>query len=324
MRVKFWGTRGSLPSPKTPQSVENCVRTLLREFLESGYSRPDDIDPFLATLPPHRLGGFGGNTTCVEVSTPQQRLVIDGGSGIRLLGYELLKGPLGRGEGELDLLLTHFHWDHLMGLPFFVPLFIPGNVIRVHAVQPFLPQVFQTLFKKPYFPVPLEKIGATIEYYHIKPREPIAFKDITVTPYQLDHPDPCWGFRFDCGGKSYAHCVDSEIQRVAPEELGPDLPLYQNVNLMAMDAQYTLLESVEKINWGHGSAAVGLEIALREGVDRVAFVHHDPASDDNKIACVEEQTRKFYNKQVKMLRDRGRLVREVEWMFASEGTTIEL
>lgn len=324
MRVKIWGARGSLPAPMSPEGLEDHMRNLLLEFTERGYSQSADVDHFLAEVPRHRLGGYGGNTPCIEVKTPRQKIIIDGGSGIRQLGYELMAGPCGRGTGVVHILFTHFHWDHLIGLPFFTPIFIPGNKIHVYAVQPELPEVFRTLFKKPYFPVPLEQLGATIEYHQLKPRETVSFEDLKVTPYELDHPDPCWGYRFESGGKVYSHCVDTECSRVSREQLGPDLALYQNADLMIFDAQYTLMETIEKVNWGHAAASLGLDIAMREQIKRVIFMHHDPASSMEKIAAAEVQARRYYETQKESARKTHAAMHGVEWSFAYEGMSVDV
>lgn len=323
MCVKVWGARGSLPAPMTPEELQQHMRNLLVEFAERGFTSPNEVDRFLASVPRQRFGGYGGNTPCIEVSTNQQQLIIDGGSGIRQLGYDLMAGPCGRGEGEVHILFTHFHWDHLIGLLFFTPIFIPGNKIHVYAVQADLPDVFKTLFKKPYFPVELEQLGATIEYHRLAPRQPIVFNDITVTPYELDHPDPCWGFKFESGGKAFAHCVDTECIRISREELGPDLPLYQNLDLMIIDAQYTVMESFERINWGHASARRGIDIAMREGIKRVLFMHHDPGASMGKIAAAETQARHYYEHRLDSPPPNS-AVSPVEWTFAFEGQVIAL
>jgi phosphoribosyl 1,2-cyclic phosphodiesterase len=323
-RLKMWGARGSLPTPLTPAGLETHVRDLFTQFFEAGHKTRRDVEKFLGALPRHRLGGYGGNTPCIEVSTPRQQIIVDGGSGIRPLGYEMMNGPCGKGAGTVHILFTHFHWDHLIGLPFFTPIFIPGNKIHVYAVQNDLQDVFKTVFKKPYFPVPLERLGSSIEYHTLEPRKPLVIGDITVTPYQLDHPDPCWGYRFEKDGRVISHCVDTECIRVTREQLSHDLALYQNCDLMIFDAQYTLMETIEKVNWGHAAASLGLDIAMREGIKRVLFMHHDPASSMEKVAAAEAQARRYYENQLKNSQRSGSRVHEVDWTFAHEGMVIEV
>jgi len=324
MRIKIWGARGSLPSPLTPSALEAHLRAVLLEFAETGGKRRSDVESFLAQLPRHKFGGYGGNTPCVEVQSDGHQVIIDGGSGIRPLGYEMLAGLCGKGKGEVHILFTHFHWDHLIGLPFFTPIFIPGNKIHVYAVQADLPDVFKTVFRKPYFPVQLEQLGAQIIYHQLDPRKAFSLGGMQITPYQLDHPDPCWGYKFEKNGKSFAHCVDTECTRVSPEQLGPDLPLYQNVDLMIFDAQYTLMETIEKVNWGHAAASLGIDIAIREKVKRVLFMHHDPASSMEKVAAAESQARRYYEAQMKGFRRSGVEAHAVDWSFAYEGLSLEL
>ncbi|NDG85187.1 MAG: MBL fold metallo-hydrolase [Proteobacteria bacterium] len=323
MKIKIWGGRGSLPSPHTPREMETRAEEILHQFSLAGGKR-ESIKPFLSGLPRELFGGYGGNTSCVEVVTDKQRLIIDAGSGIRLLGYDLLKGPCGKGQGEVDLLFTHFHWDHLAGLPFFVPVFIKGNTIRAHAVQPEIHEVFKTVFRKPYFPVPLEALGATIQTKQMAPRVPMVFGDITVTPYELDHPDPCWGFRIEHEGKVFSYCVDTEATRNSRQELGPDLPLYQGVDLMIFDSQYTLSEVLEKVDWGHSSATIGMDIAMREGIKKIIFVHHDPAASDHKVAMAQGEAQRYYQSQLKQRKGAGHPLYEVEWEFGYEGMEFEL
>lgn len=324
LRVKIWGARGSLPAPDDPGVLVDNFKELFEDFFNQGYRHKNEIEKFLTKVPRHRLGGYGGNTPCIEVSIPSHRVIIDGGSGIRRLGYELMQGPCGKGQGEIHLFLTHFHWDHLIGLPFFTPLFIPGNKIHVYAVQPELHTVFKTLFKKPYFPVALENLGARIEYHQLEPRKSIQLDDLSVTPFALDHPDPCWGYRFERQGKVFSYCVDTECIRVSREELGSDLPLYQGVDLMIFDAQYTLLETIEKVNWGHAAASLGLDIAMREGIKKVVFMHHDPASSNKKIAEAEAQARRYYLSQLKNNNSLENVEKSVDWLFGYEGLVIEI
>ena len=143
-----------------------------------------------------------------------------------------------------------------------------------------------------------------------------------VTPYQLDHPDPCWGYKFENEGRTFSHCVDSECTRVSREQLGEDLPLYQNVDLMTFDAQYTFLEAAEKINWGHSSGPIGIDLAIRERIKRILFIHHDPAASDTKIAEAEIQTREYYEAAIRNAKKSGKDIHEVAWSFAHESMEV--
>ncbi|MCB9027241.1 MAG: MBL fold metallo-hydrolase [Bdellovibrionaceae bacterium] len=320
MTVKLWGVRGSLPTPLKPTVIEERIVNTLKNFDKSN----QDVNSFIKGLEHKNFGGYGGNTACVEVKSPNHRIIIDAGSGIRQLGAELLAGPCGKGQGTVDLLFTHFHWDHLVGLPFFIPIFIPGNIINVYSVQTNAEEVFRHVFQKPFFPVPYDRLGATIKYHKLDPREPHMFGELQVTPYQLDHPDPCWGYKIQNAGKTFSYCVDTECIRASRVDLGADLPLYQDVDLMVFDAQYTFSEAMEKIDWGHASAPVGLDVAMREGIKKVIFIHHDPAASDNKIADAEKQTRDYYEACIKEGKRNKLPINPVEWEFGYEGMEIKL
>ncbi|MCB0411515.1 MAG: MBL fold metallo-hydrolase [Bdellovibrionales bacterium] len=323
MQYKIWGARGSLPKPETPAERKQAFRALLEKFVAMELG-PGQVDQFLNSLPHRDAEGYGGHTSCHEVRGDGKSIIIDGGSGIKELGLEMMQGPCSQGKGEVHILLTHFHWDHLLGLPFFVPLFVPGNKIHFYAVQPELEDVVRQLFKKPFFPVNFEWLGSTIEFHNLQGRKPHNINGFEIIPYMLDHPDACWGYRVNHGGRSVAHCVDTEGTRISQEEMGEDLPMYQNLDLMVFDAQYTLFEVVDKVNWGHAVAGLGLDIAMREKIKRVLFVHHDPYASDQKIRQAEEQTRDYYNHRLAEAKRRNEPVVNVQWEFGREGSTVEV
>lgn len=321
LRVKYWGVRGSLPASPTPTEWVQQFQELMQGFFNAGFKGKQDISNYIQSLPVPRVGGFGTATTCVEVRSQRSRLIIDGGSGIKNLGDHLINS--GEGRGPFHIFLTHFHWDHLIGIPFFVPHFIPGTKINYYAVQPELEYMVRGKFRKPYFPVPFEGLRSEIKFHLLAPRVPIKIDDMTVTPYQLDHPDPCWGYKVQSGKLAYAHCVDTEGTRQSRESLGPDLPLYQGIDLMYFDAQYTLPELADKANWGHSAAQIGLDIAFREKIKSVIFAHHDPGASTEQIYSVIEQAREYYNYKMENNAD-GDTVTPLKWQFAHEGLEIDL
>lgn len=324
LQLKFWGVRGSLPASPSPQELMFSTEGILRNFFMSGHRDPQQISQYLNSMEVPLVGGYGVATTCVEVRSAKSQIIIDGGSGIRNLSEKIMSGTVGRGKGPFHIFMTHFHWDHVLGLPFFTPHFMPGIQIHYYAVQPELESLIRGVFKRPYFPVPFESLSANIHFHQLEPRKPIQVDDVTLTPYQLDHPDPCWGYKIQSGGKTYSHCVDTEGTRVTREEMGPDLPLYQNTDLMYFDAQYTFPELAEKANWGHSAAQVGLEIALRESIPRVLFAHHDPGASTHQVQELKRQTREYYNWRLKEAAHQEEKITDVQWNFAHEGLEVDL
>jgi phosphoribosyl 1,2-cyclic phosphodiesterase len=324
LQIKFWGVRGSLPSSPPPVELIYGLEGMIRNFFLSGYREPQQVAQYLNSLEVPVAGGYGVATTCVEIRSAKSQIIIDGGSGIRNLSEKIMSGTVGRGKGPFHIFMTHFHWDHVLGLPFFTPHFVPGIQIHYYGVQPELESLIRGVFKKPYFPVPFEALSANIHFHQLEPRKPIKVDDITLTPYKLDHPDPCWGYKVESGGKTYSHCVDTEGTRVSREEMGEDLPMYQNTDLMYFDAQYTFPELAEKANWGHSAAQVGLEIAFREGIKRVLFTHHDPGATTHQIQDLKRQTAEYYSWRIKEAANNTEQISEVQWNFAYEGLEVEL
>jgi phosphoribosyl 1,2-cyclic phosphodiesterase len=324
LTVKYWGVRGSLPSSPSPSDWTNHIEGLLRGFFNAGLRDSSQVTKYIESLGTAHLGGYGAATTAVEVRSHKNTIIIDGGSGIRSLSEQIMSGKAGSSRGPFHIFMTHFHWDHVIGLPFFVPHFMPGVQVHYYAVQENLENLIRGVFAKPYFPVPFESLAAKIQFHILDPRKPMQLDDMTITPYKLDHPDPCWGYRVECGKKVYAHCVDTEGTRMSREELGEDLPLYQGVDLMYYDAQYTFPELAEKANWGHSASQVGLDIAFREGIKQVLFAHHDPGASIQQVQELKRQTMEYYDWRLSTAKENDEPMNAVNWDFAYEGLTIKL
>jgi len=322
MKVKLWGVRGSLPAPIQPDVLMRRLEEVLTQYEKLQQKTQVGAKAFLETLPVHKTGGYGGNTSCGEVTFGPDRLIIDGGSGLRALGEHILRTE--PQTSDFHMYFTHFHWDHLIGLPFFTPLYIKGKTVHFYSVDEDMERSLHTMFKKPNFPVPYEVITKQVQVHRIQPRQPFKVGGLTATPYQLDHPDPCWGVRVEAAGKSLAWAVDNEGIRHSPEQLGADLPMFTKADLMIYDAQYSFDEALEKINWGHSSAPIGMDLAIREQIKHVVFVHHDPAATDEQIRHAEEQTGNYFDELGKQLKRAGRPAPELRWSFGREGEVIEV
>ncbi len=322
--IKFWGVRGSLPTSPSPTEWNEHIAGLLKGMYAHGVHDEVSAKSYLQRLGLTQVGGFGTATTCVELISNQGSLIIDGGSGIKHLSDNLMSGAAGRVKGRYNIFMTHFHWDHVIGLPFFSPHFIPGCEIHYYGVQDELEEMIRGVFRKPYFPVPFEQLKAKIVFHKVEPRVPFKIEDLTCTPYLLDHPDECWGLKVQVNGRCYSHCVDTEGTRVSPEELKEDLPLYQNVDLLYFDAQYALNSLADKVNWGHSAAQVGLDIAIREKIPQVLFAHHDPSAKTADIVELGRQTQQFYDSKMDLEHDKGKEPFRVKWAFVHEGMEVKL
>lgn len=323
MRIQLWGVRGSLPAPVSPAQTRLRLEEILMQFERMLKTQSDlSAKRFIDTLPPHLAGGYGGHTTCGEIQSGTTRLLIDAGSGLRAFSEYVEKYEPER--NEFHIYFTHFHWDHLIGLPFFAPLYRKGATIHCYAVDDHLEESLLRLFSKPNFPVPFEAIQKQLKLHSLKPRQTSRIGDLEITPYLLDHPDPCWGVRIEAAGKSVAWAVDTEATRTSPEELGPDQALYKDADLLIFDAQYSFGEALEKINWGHSSGPTGLELALRENVRQALFVHHDPAASDETVRQAEEETQAYFEILLSKREAQGLKYPDFHWRFGREGDLIQL
>jgi len=314
MKVKFWGVRGSLPSSATVAETKDRFVSLLTSFVNSGYKTVSDIEKFVHKLSPIDINGYGVATTCVEVSSDDKRLIIDGGSGIKYLSDEMLKQP--NDDNEYHILMTHFHFDHILGLPFFHPHFKAGAKIRYYAVQNECEDVIKSLFNKPVFPVGYDLLKSDIEFITLKPHQKVQINGFDVTPYLLDHPDPCYGFRVEKDGKSYGHAVDTEAVRVTEFALGEDAGLYKNVDLLFIDAQYLEEMMTTKKGWGHGTFQRAFNLSHRLGVKQVFLAHYDPSDSYADIQGYKIKAQEVFERDFKNAK--------FIWNLAYESQEIEL
>jgi phosphoribosyl 1,2-cyclic phosphodiesterase len=269
MKFTFWGVRGSIPSPGP------------------------------------RTARYGGNTTCIEVRTDNDTLLIlDGGTGLFALAQSLLHNKTG--DIDANIFISHSHWDHIHGLPFFTPLFVRGSRVRLHGVTDpdtghGIEHVMNVQLQNSYFPVSEAQMSATIEYHTLVAGTPVTVGDATIANVVMNHPVINLGYRIDCQGKSLFFTGDHEpfynihpaghpahaayADYVSTRTAAIDA-LVAGVDALIVDCSYTREEYPAKQGWGHGTFDAAFELALRCGARALYCTHHEPTRSDDELEAV--------------------------------------
>jgi len=240
----------------------------------------------LAT-PGAATAGVGGNTACVEVTAGDTRIVLDAGSGLRALGESLVA----RGPTETTILLSHLHWDHIQGLPFFVPIYIPGNRIEVvsgpNGVMP-LEAALRRQMGAPFFPVEFDEVSTQLRAREVRGQQPFHVGPVRCFAAKLNHPDPVYGYRLEVGELSIVYATDTEHYSCVDPTLRK---LAAGADILIYDAQYTPEEYPAKVGWGHSTWSAAVELARAAGVKQLVLFHHDPRRTDAQVADLEARAR---------------------------------
>jgi len=233
---------------------------------------------------------YGGNTPCIEIRTASnQILIFDGGSGIRELGNQLVE-EYQQSELSLNLFLTHFHWDHIQGIPYFKPMFSPTTNLAVHSWTTVeeTQQALEGQMKSPYFPVGFPNVSARISFDQIKSRR-VKIGDVWVESFPLNHPQGAYGYRVEAEGASIVYATDLEHGNT---QLDTTLRDYAaGADVLIYDAQYTEQEYVSHRGWGHSTWKEATRVAKDAGVGRLFLFHLDPSHTDSQVAESERQAR---------------------------------
>jgi len=284
MKIRFWGVRGSIPTPG-PETVR-----------------------------------YGGNTTCIEVRLNDGRIIIIGaGSGIRALGNKLVVEDMKKGPLDLDLFISHTHWDHIMGFPFFTPIFIPGNRIRVRGPVNIgdegLEKIFALQMSHNYFPLRADELASDISYEVLAEKSFNLYDDVRVTTKILNHPIIDLGYRIEADGAVFVTAYDTEpfrnlfdgdpgdedydeVAKIEGEKAANEnnrrvWDFIKDADLVVHDAQYLNKEyRAGKIGWGHSTVEYVLESTMKYSVKRVALFHHDPTRKDDELDRIERMAKR--------------------------------
>ncbi len=259
-RVKFWGVRGSIACPSRYHTK------------------------------------YGGNTSCVEIIIDDtRRLILDAGTGIRYLGQHFLRNDI----REAHLLLTHTHWDHINGFPFFVPAYDPKRSIHIMAGhlrtrKGGIHDALAAQMDSPMFPVPLSAMQAKLRFDDFEAGDKFSlYCNINIHTAPLNHPNDATGYRIDYDGKSVCYITDTEH---VPGELDQNiLGLIEGADLVIYDSTYTEEEYPKHAGWGHSTWNEGVKLCQAASVKKMAIFHHEPDHDDEFMAKLEKKAKKFWD-----------------------------
>jgi phosphoribosyl 1,2-cyclic phosphodiesterase len=272
MNIRFWGTRGSIPSPG-----KSTVK-------------------------------YGGNTSCVEVRAGNQILIFDAGTGIRDLGNLLLK-EFKTQPVTIHLFVSHTHWDHIQGFPFFMPAYYKNFQIMIYG-PPARDKTLKDLFKfqmdAEYFPVPLGDLNAQIIMQEV--RESFSIGDLRISSFYMNHPAMTLSYKIFDGHKTFVYATDNEPYRYtlnaarkdpAALQYGAELDqkfvdFINGADFMVSEAQYTMEEYKSKIGWGHSPIESIVEFASKGNVKQLALFHHDPSHDDAAVDALVNYTQRMF------------------------------
>lgn len=254
--VQFWGVRGSIACP-APQYIR-----------------------------------YGGNTSCVEVTAGEHTIILDAGTGIRSLGHQILT----RGQKQASLLLTHTHWDHINGFPFFTPGFRKDSTFRVmagHLTDTTIREILAGQMMQPTFPVPLEAMKAELIFEDFRSGDSFQLAPgVQVRTAPLNHPNGATAYRIEHGGRSICYVTDTEHIIGKPDQ--NVLGLIEGADLVIYDSTYTDEEFPDKIGWGHSTWQEAVRLCRQAEVKGLAIFHHDPEHDDTVMDAIAEEARQTW------------------------------
>jgi phosphoribosyl 1,2-cyclic phosphodiesterase len=295
LRVHFWGTRGSLPVALTAPAVRAKVIAALTRAAGRNLSTPEQIATFVdRDLDFATAGTFGGHSACVQIDTGgDEFLLCDMGSGLRAFSQKTLKQRAGK-PAMYHLLVSHMHWDHIMGFPFFTPAYIPGNRIRIYGCHEGLEAAIRRQQDNPSFPVPLSVMKADIEFIRMQPGEAAEIADCRVTAKAQMHSGDSYGYRIEHGGHTVIYTTDTEHKLDDYAQTQAFVEFFREADLVVFDSMYSLADAMSvKEDWGHSSNVVGVELCQMARARRLCLFHHEPVFDDVQLAKILEETRRF-------------------------------
>ena len=286
MNINFWGVRGSVPTPLSPQQVQSKIMAAIQRVKPSDLVNSETRAKFVSSLPSWIFGTAGGNTSCVEITNNDTHIILDAGTGIRALGKARTCPK------KYYLFFSHFHWDHIQGFPFFDHAYNKHVRFEVYSHLDNAEEVFWNQLIEPYTPVSVEKsIAKDIGFNRIYEDEEIDIEGIKINSHRMRHPGDSYAYSFEYEGKKFVYATDVELKTIDYQNLDSGEGVFRNADVIVIDSQYTVEEVYRKENWGHSSFCYAIDFAVYWNIKKVYLFHHEPSYDDKKLNSILEAAR---------------------------------
>jgi phosphoribosyl 1,2-cyclic phosphodiesterase len=294
-RIRFWGTRGSLPVALTASGVRDKLIRALRAASGRNFTSDEDLNAFVDSLGVPVSGTYGGHTSCVEIEAEGAEYVLcDLGTGVRPFGQKVMARHGPASPQAYHIFMSHVHWDHIMGFPFFTPAYIPGNRIFIYGGHAILEDAFRRQQAAPSFPVDFSALHADIEFIRLHAGRSYDIAGMRVDLMLQRHSGESYGYRFTSGGRTVIYTTDSEHTLDDLEETGTYVEFFRNADVVIFDAMYSLADAISvKADWGHSSNIVGVELCQMAGARHLCLFHHEPIHGDDAIARILVETQRY-------------------------------
>ncbi|MBN8546953.1 MAG: MBL fold metallo-hydrolase [Ignavibacteria bacterium] len=293
MLIRLWGVRGSVPTPPTTAQYRDKLRQVLKLSAGRSFESDSDADAFIESLDDSLKYLLGGNTTCIEVVANDTRLIFDMGSGIRELGNHLLKSadPL----NEMHIFISHTHWDHIQGWPFFKPAYMPKYKMNFYSPHGNFEQRLTEQQEFKFFPVSLNFMASKKEYKEFPPETSLEINGIKIKNLELHHPGKSYGYRVEYQGKVFVFASDSEYNNFTTQKFQKFIDFFGKADIIVFDAQYSFDQEMQRVDWGHSSAFVGVDLAMQAEAKTLILFHHEPDNDDFEIYSLFSKSVQYKN-----------------------------
>ncbi len=317
MIIRIWGARGSSPTPLSPHEIREKIEAVIHLVNPTDLVSEATKQRFISSLSNDVCGTTGGNTVCIEVRTNDGEVILlDTGTGLR----EFEKSIIRNGEkiDEYHIFLSHFHYDHLLGIPYFSTMYNPSAKVHFYSPYPEMEHVLAKFMEEPFHPVGWDSFTAGIDFHIMKEDEPVEISAAKVSCMRRTHPGGAFSYKVTENGRSFIYSSDTQLTEKDFTRNSKNNAYFQGAEVIVLDAQYTLDEAIAKYDWGHSSYSLAVQFAREYEIEKLLLFHHDPLNSDQKLAGILQAAISF-NERLNQTHSN-----DMEIILAGEGYEIEL